>query len=176
MSEQEKQKDNNDNQAGVPADVNNFEKKLTQCEKTRDEYLAGWQRAKADFINYKKEEMERLREMARYGNEDVLRDVIVVLDSFDLAIRAMEKSGDVDNGIYMIRTQLEDVLRKRGAERLEAKIGGQFDPSTTEVVAQVESDEFPGTVLEEIEAGWKLHDKILRPARVKVSKQKQAAP
>lgn len=175
MSEQEKQKDNN-GKAGAPADVNNFEEKLTQCEKTRDEYLAGWQRAKADFINYKKEEMERLREMAQYGNEDVLRDVIVVLDSFDLAVRAMEKLGDVDNGIYMIRTQLEDILRKRGAERLEVKIGEQLDPSTTEAVAQVESDESPGTVLEEIEAGWKLHDKILRPARVKVSKQKQAAP
>lgn len=175
------------NNVPEPSDMN---KKLEDCEKQRDEYLAGWQRAKADFINYRKDEFKRLEEIAKYGTEDLLGDLIGVIDSFDLAIIAMEKSGSaptpkdqlgsesrresggVEKGVYMIRSQLVDLLKKRGVEKISAEIGKQFDPSFAEAIAEAESDKPPGTVLEEIEPGWKLHDKILRPARVKIAKSK----
>ena len=89
-------------------------KKLDECEKQKNEYLAGWQRAKADFINYKKEELKRMEEMARYATEEFIRELIVILDNFDLGLRTLEKAGPVEKGIYMIRSQLEDILRKRG--------------------------------------------------------------
>ena len=146
--------------------------KLSECEKQRDEYLAGWQRARADFSNYKKDESLRFQEFANYANESLIRDLIPVLDSFDLGISALEKVGNVDKGIYMIRTKLEDVLRDYGLQRIKIEIGKPIDLNVAEAILEVETDGEPGIVLEEIEAGYKLKDKVIRPARVKVSKQK----
>ena len=71
----------------------NKDTKLAEAEKQRDEYLAGWQRAKADLINYKKEEFAHLTEVAQYGSVDLIADLITVLDNFDLGLRAPEKPG-----------------------------------------------------------------------------------
>ena len=141
-----------------------------KIKKERDEYLAGWQRAKADFINYKKEEFKRLEEIARYGNEEFIKDLIVILDNFDLGLAALEKAGPVEKGIYMIRAQIEDVLRKRGLEKIILRPGDRFDPTISEAIHEVEFDKPAGTVVEIIEAGYRMYDKILRPARVIISK------
>src|SRR5882724_2424458 len=79
------QEDKKENGAVPPSDA------LAECEKKRDEYLAGWQRAKADFLNYKKDEAMRLQEFMKYGHEEFMRELIGVLDSFDLAISYLEK-------------------------------------------------------------------------------------
>src|SRR3990167_4816183 len=114
-----------------------FESKLAECENQRDEYLAGWQRAKADFINYKKDELMRIQEIARFGTEEMILELIGVLDNFDLAISYMEGKGPaprqglesrpegvgVEKGIYMIRANIKDLLKKRGVEKIEIKIG-----------------------------------------------------
>lgn len=149
-----------------------LEEKLKKCEAERDEYLAGWQRAKADFINYKRDELKRLEEVARYGNEKLIEEMISILDSFDLGITTLEKNGPVDKGIYIIRTQIEDLLKKYGLSRIPIKVGEPFDPAVAEAIAEEESEMPAGTVIEEIEAGYKLYDKVIRPARVKISKSK----
>ncbi len=159
--------DENDKQNGaepVP------QEELEKCRKERDEYLAGWQRAKADFINYKKDEMRRIEELARYQNEDIILDLITVMDNFDLGLSALEKQGPVEKGIYMIRTQIEDLLRQRGLSRIELKPGDPYDPAIAEAVAEGEGEHPPGSVLEIVEVGYKLFDKVIRPARVKVVK------
>lgn len=153
-----------------PSEADGLKEKFTATERQRDEYLAGWQRAKADLINYKREEMAHLEEIARYGNEDLIKDLITVLDNFDLGIRALEKDGPVEKGIYLIRSQIEDILKKRGLEKVSTKPGDPFDPAIAEAVTTIGSDKPPGTVVEEVEPGYRLHDKILRPARVIVSK------
>ncbi len=147
-----------------------MKEKLAAAERQRDEYLSGWQRAKADFVNYKKDEMKHLQEIAQYGNEELMKDLVSVLDNFDLGLRAMEKAGPVEKGVYMIRSQIEDILKRKGLQRVSVKVGDGFDPSIAEAVAMAESDKPPGTILEEIEPGYKLYDKIIRPARVKVAK------
>ncbi|MFH0891101.1 MAG: nucleotide exchange factor GrpE [Candidatus Liptonbacteria bacterium] len=147
---------------------NEFEK----CKAERDEYLAGWQRAKADLINYKKDEFKRLEEAAKYQLEDVVYDLVAVLDNFDLALSAMEKQGQADKGIYLIRTQLEDVLKRRGLNKISVSPGDSFNPAVMEAIAVVESDVPPDKITEVIEIGYKIYEKILRPARVKVSKEK----
>src|ERR1700690_188662 len=96
------------------ADPKVLEEKLAATEKQRDEYLSGWQRAKADFINYRKEEMRHLEEVARYGSEDLIKNLISVTDNFDLGLRALEQAGPVEKGVYLIRSQIEDILKKRG--------------------------------------------------------------
>jgi molecular chaperone GrpE len=149
---------------------NELEVKLAETEKQRDEYLGGWQRTKADFINYKKEEMKHMEDVARYGNENLIKDLISVLDNFDLGLRTMEKAGPVERGIYLIRSQIEDILKKRGLEKVNVKAGDEFDPMIAEAMAEVPSDKPAGTIVEEIEPGYRLHDKILRPARVIIAK------
>ena len=167
-----------------PEEISEIEK----CRKERDEYLAGWQRARADFLNYKKEEMQRLAEIAKYQTEDMVKEFIGVLDNFDLALAALSESkkaptsGEAgagvptpkavgtEKGIYMIRAQMEDALRKRGLTRIPVGPGDKFDPALQEAISEEESDEPPGTVAEEMKAGYKLFDKVIRPARVKISK------
>jgi molecular chaperone GrpE len=170
MADEEKDKKEENQKSGEEKIGETAEEKLSKCEKQRDEYLAGWQRAKADFLNYKKDEIKRLEEVARYGTEDLMEELITVLDNFDLGLTALEKAGPVEKGIYMIRSQIEDILKKRGLSRIPIKIGEQFNPAIAEAIAETESAEPTGTVLEEIEVGYRLHDKIIRPARIKISK------
>ncbi|MDD4931699.1 MAG: nucleotide exchange factor GrpE [Candidatus Colwellbacteria bacterium] len=145
---------------------------MEQLKKERDEYLDGWKRAKADLINYKNEELTRLREISRFAGEDMMRDILVVIDSFDLGISVLgeESEGAAGKGMYMIRTQLEDVLRKKGLERVIVSTGSPFDPSLHEAIASIESNLPSGTVVDEVERGYLLNGKLLRPARVVVAK------
>jgi len=154
--------------------------KLKKLEAERDEYLNGWKRAKADLINYQKDEQKRFEEIVKFSVQDFIKDLVAVLDSFDLALATLEKSAAAEKaengstqltmkGVYMIRAQIEDVMKKRGVERLPDTVGSQFDPALHEAVAQAESDKPEGTVIEEIERGYLLHGKVVRPARVKVA-------
>jgi len=162
-------KSNNAEEAGLEA-TTGLEDELSKCRAERDEYLAGWQRAKADFINYKKEELKRLEDAAKYQIEDVIYEMVSVLDNFDLAISAMEKQGQVEKGVYLIRGQLEDALKRRGLQKITVSPGEEMDPVRMEAVAVAEAEGPPNRVLEVIETGYKLYEKVLRPARVKVSK------
>ena len=162
----------NDQNNAAPSDAAALQEKLAAAEKQRDEYLAGWQRAKADFINYKKEEFAHLQEVARYGSEDLIKDLITVLDNFDLGLRVLEKNGPVEKGVYLIRSQIEDILKKRGLEKIAIKPGDAFDPAVAEAMTEVASESPPGTVVEEIEPGYRLHEKVLRAARVIIAKNK----
>ena len=161
----------NTNPSGTAPDAAAKEE-LAATEKQRDEYLAGWQRAKADFINYRKEEYEHLQDVARYGSEDLMKDLITVLDNFDLGLRSLEKTGPVEKGVYLIRSQIEDILKKRGLQKIELKPGDPFDPNVAEALTEREAAQPPGTIAEEVEPGYKLHDKVLRAARVIISKSK----
>lgn len=134
-----------------------------QCE----EYLNGWKRAKADFINYQKDETKRFEQILRFGNESLLKELLIVLDSFALALAAHP----AEKGFFIVQSQLEDILKKNGLEKLIIAIGQPFDPALHEAVAETASQEFSsGTVVEEVEKGYTLHGKLIRPARVKVAK------
>lgn len=162
------------------ADADTVATELAQCQKERDEYLGAWQRARADFSNYKKDEMLRLQEMARYSASELIQEVLRVLDNFSLAIAAMEKAGSnqnkaggIDKGIYMIRAQIEDMLKRYGVTKVPIAPGDAFNPAVAEAITEVASDIEAGNIVEEVEAGYFLHDKLLRPARVKISKGKE---
>ena len=153
-------------------EVRQMKEELEKLKTERDEYLGGWQRAKADFANYKKDEGQRLDEIVKYSGKEMLNEFIAVMDSFDLALATLEKQGPVEKGIYMIRAQFGDVLKKRGLERITCKTGDKFDPAIYEAIAEVDSELPAGAVVEEIEAGYRLFDKVLRATRVTVSKEK----
>lgn len=143
---------------------------LAKCQKEKDEYLDGWKRAKADLINHKKDEAKRFEIMVKFSQEAMIRDLISVLDSFDLAVLALERDGKAEKGIYLIKSQLEDNLKKYGLEKVIVSVSQPFDANFQEAIAAVESDKPSGTVIEEVERGYLLHGKLIRPARVKVAK------
>lgn len=155
---------------GLQKEEGGAENELIKCKRERDEYLDGWKRAKADLINHKKEETKRFEAISKFSQEILIRDLINVLDSFDLALSTLEKEGKAEKGVYLIRAQTEDILKANGLERIIVSVGQQFDPSLQEAIAAIESDKPSGTVIEEVERGYLLCGKLIRPARVKVAK------
>lgn len=147
-----------------------MEKKLKECQKQRDDYLAGWQRSRADFLNYKKEEAKRVTEILKYVTEDLLLKVLPVLDSFEKAEKEIpedEKSKYLE-GFLQIKSQLKDFLKNQGIEEIKA-VGEKLDPNFHEVAESVKGGE-SGIIIEEVQKGYKLNGKVVRPAKVKVNK------
>ena len=144
---------------------------LKKVKKERDEYLDGWKRAKADLINYKGDELKRLEHVVHFANEDMIRDLITVLDSFELALASMKDDDPSEKGIYLIKIKLEECLKKRGLKKIEVETGDAFDPAYHEAVGVTEDESAKSeTVAEELGAGYILHDKVIRPAKIKVFK------
>ncbi len=143
---------------------------LTKCQKERDEYLDGWKRAKADLLNYKKDEARRFEMTLKFANESMIHELISVLDSFDLALITLEKEDKAEKGMYLIKSQLEDILKQYGLEHLIISTGQKFDPALHEAIAEIESDKPSGTIIEEVERGYMMNGKLIRPARVKMAK------
>jgi molecular chaperone GrpE len=149
---------------------NTTETEQQKLDRERGEYLDGWKRAKADLINYKKDETKRFESVLKFANEQMIRDILVVLDSFDLAVVSLGENTKEEKGVFLIRTQLEDILKRYGLERVMVSVGQEFDPSVHDAIATVEAEHPSGTVVEEVERGYMLHGKLIRAARVKVSK------
>ena len=151
--------------------VKKEESELEKCRQERDEYLNGWKRAKADLINYQKDEAKRFEEIMQYATEAMVRDLIPVLDSFELGIAALEKNGPVDKGVYIIKTQLEEALKKKGLEKIKVSAGDAFDPAKHESIGVVTIEGIEsGKIGEVIESGYALNEKVVRPTRVKLAK------
>jgi len=153
--------------------IEELKKKFGECQKQKDEYLAGWQRARADFLNYKKEEMERIGELLKYATEEFILKILPILDNFDIAEKKLPenlKNEENVKGILQIKTQLQDFLKNQGLEEIKT-VGERFDPNLHEVVGAVEmEDKEPGMIVEEIQKGYKLYGKVIRPAKIKINK------
>ncbi len=139
-------------------------------KRERDEYLNGWKRAKADLINYQRDESKRFQEASASAGLEVVQDIIPVLDNFYFALEQMKREGKSEQGLAMVNAQFEDVLAKKGLEIILAPPGTPFDPNVHEAVEEVESTHPPGAVAEEVERGYKLNGRIIKPARVKMAK------
>jgi molecular chaperone GrpE len=139
-----------------------LKKKLKECQKEKEEYLTQAQRARADLINFRRRQEEVLPELIRGGQENFIRELLPVLDSLRL--------GAKDNqGVNQIKEQLEAILAKYGLKEIKA-IGQKFNPDFHEAVEQVKSKKEEGIVVEEVQRGYLLNNKVLRPTKVKVSK------
>ncbi len=162
------------NGAGIPVpqpgdELARLKAELSACAKEREEYLAGWKRAKADFVNYQKEELTRAEELVKFSNAELLRQLLEIADSFDLAVKGL--APDAGREARIIQAQFESFLTRHGMEPIAA-FGEQFNPAFHEAVAEVESEKPGGVVVEEMARGWKLHGRVIRPSRVKISKPK----
>lgn len=136
---------------------------LEELQKKSEEYLNNWKRSAADFINYKKDEMARAGLLINYAKEDMFLHMLPIIDSMYLAATAFGK-----DGFMPIQKQIEEFLKKEGIEEIVV-VDQKFDPQTMEIMEETEGAE-PGMVTEEMQKGYKMGEKVLRPAKVRVSK------
>ena len=150
-----------------------LQEKLKECEKMRAEYLVGWQRARADFLNYKKEETKKMDEFLKYANLGIILKILSILDNFYLAEKKMPESFKEDEnikGLFQIKNQILDFLKNQGVEEIKS-LGQKFDPNLHEAVEIIKGgDKETDKIIKEIQKGYKLYDKVIRPAKVRVVK------
>lgn len=155
------------------SDSERFRKELKDCQRKKQEYLAGWQRARADLINYKKEEKERLQGFLRFCSETLILEVLPILDNFDLAKKNMPKELEdtaVARGLLNIEKQIKEFLKNQELEEIEV-LGKKFNPNIAEVVGETKGkDTDTGIIVEVVRKGYRLYNKIIRPAKVKIGK------
>ena len=146
-----------------------------------DDYWQRLLRSMADLENFKKRAAREKQDAIKYANETLMTNLATVLDNFDMAMTAADStSADamqaMKTGVAMIHQQLKNALLDAGLEEVDAA-GRLFDPNLHEAVAQKETSEAPeGQVVQQIRKGYKLRDRLLRPATVVIAKSPEAAP
>lgn len=127
-------------------------------------------RLQADFINYKNRVERDKKNIYAYAAEEIISQILPVLDNFERALGSMEKDNSYYQGVKMIYDQLIDVLKNNGLKEIECE-GEQFDPNLHHAVFMEEAEgKEEGTVLEVLQKGYVLNDKVIRPSMVKVAK------
>lgn len=165
-----------DDSIGVSGKIKKIQKRLRECEQERQEYLNGWQRARADIVNREKELLLERDQAVSRAVTDAFIEVFPILDSFDMAFSNKEAWEKVDKdwrmGVEQIYTQAIQVLKQAGISVI--KVDGVFDPRIHEQVQirEVDNKKDDGRILSEIQKGYRKGDHILRPAKVVIGKFK----
>lgn len=144
--------------------------KLVECEKKKEEYLNGWKRSKADFENYKKDELKRVSSLIEYSQRVLLLELLNIVDDFEVAENQIpeEEKNEYIKGLLQIKSRLDEFLSKFGVEVISA-VGKDFDPNFHEAVEMVDGEK-SGVVVEEVSKGYIKSGKLIRPTKVKVIK------
>ena len=140
-------------------------------ENKQEDYKELAQRIQADFQNYKRRADKEKNAFVKFANKELIKKILPVFEHLALALENKQNVEEFVKGVEMIYTQLFEVLREQGLEPVMA-VGQMFDPNKHEALLQVESDEPAGSVVEELQKGYKLGDAVLRHTKVKVSKGK----
>lgn len=159
--------------AEIPAEPAT-EAELRKLRSERDNLLDRLARLQAEFDNFRKRGAKENADYRDYAVADAARGLLPVVDSFELALKNAEvKPEDLRKGMELIRKQLEDALLKMNVQRVPAQ-GKPFDPRVHEAIEMVESSEVPDHhVLEELQPGYKIKERLLRPAMVRVATSKK---
>jgi molecular chaperone GrpE len=155
------------------ADIDRLKAELEETRAKADEYLAGLQRERAEFNNYRRRTAEEREQMLGLAGEDLIRKVLSIADDFDLAIdnRPVEMAGNSwVEGVTAIDRKLRNLLDSEGVSPIEAAAGQPFDPRQHEAIANVPGTGRPeGEIVDVVRRGYRLRDRILRPALVAVA-------
>ncbi len=149
-------------------DIESLRQALAEEQSKAEANLAGWQRAQADFMNFKRRSEQDRAEYARFANANLVLEILPVLDDMERALEHVPaKLASIVwvDGINLIYRKFKAILESQGLTEIEA-LGKPFDPSQHEAVRQAKGEE--GIVIEEIRKGYQLHDKVIRPTMVVV--------
>jgi molecular chaperone GrpE len=152
--------------------IKNLREKLKKALAEKQEYLTGWQKDKADFINSRKRDAESQKEFIKYTNESLISELLPVLDSFNMAMGNKEVWEKVDKnwrtGVEYIANQLKKVLENNGLTEVDP-IGQKFDPMRDEAIEDGKESDIITTV---VQKGYSLNGKIVKAPKVKVGQKK----
>ena len=153
------------------AKLEEMQQQLEEARAQGDEHLRAWQRAAADFSNYRRRTDEERETLARFANAALISRLLAVLDDFDRALEHVPQDaheGWVD-GVRLVERKLRSVLESEGLTPIET-VGQPFDPNVHEAVVHEETADHPDNqVIGELQRGYRLHDRVLRPALVRVA-------
>lgn len=169
---QEEPSANEQQRAAEPASSEETNTELETLRAELEEQQQKLLRAQADFDNFRRRTLKEKEELGKYASAKLITELLPVIDNFERALASGEQGADVTSyakGVEMIFRQLEGVLKTEGLTAMEA-VGEHFNPEFHQAIMQVESEEHEeGVVVEEVQKGYILKDKVLRPAMVKVS-------
>lgn len=161
-----------------PEEIERLKDELGEARAEADEYLDGWRRAQAEFSNYKKRQRAEQSKIRELANANLLRKLLPVLDDFERALATMPEGIahlSWSQGLLMIERKLEAILETEGVEPIDTE-GEAFDPNYHEAVTHEEMPGYQdGQIIGEVQKGYVLGDRVLRPALVRVAKA-PAAP
>src|SRR5262245_9485585 len=171
------ERDDGTREAAIAAPENNEERiraleaALEAAREDAKQSQDRWVRERADLENLKRRATREKADLAKFASEGVLRDLLPVIDNLERAVAHAEPDGDpLLSGVKLVLKSLQEVLERHGVKRVAAR-GALFDPAEHEAVAQIESAVHePNAVVDEHQAGYRLHDRLLRPAMVTVAK------
>jgi molecular chaperone GrpE len=146
-----------------------LEERVALLEKERDEYLADLQRVAADFENYRKRVARDQENLVARAHERLVKELLPVLDDLERALEAAaeHEEAKLEEGVRLVHRELEEALAKEGLVEIETN--GKFDPHKHEALLTQPSDEDEGAIIEVLQKGYRLGDRVLRPARVVIS-------
>lgn len=161
----------NEEQTSSLEQESNHTAEIERLQAIADENQQRVLRTQADFDNYRKRTQKEKEEFAKYASTKLITELLPVMDNFERAFSTgvEDLNESFSKGMNMVFRQLEGVLQAEGLVPMES-VGQPFNPEFHQAIMQVESEDYPeGTVVEEIQKGYLLKDKVLRPAMVKVS-------
>jgi molecular chaperone GrpE len=148
-----------------------LQERLEQLEAERDEYLADLQRLAADFDNYRKRAVRDQESLVARAHERLVKELLPVLDDLERALEAAaeHEEAKLEEGVRLVHRELRNALAKEGLVEIETN--GRFDPHVHEALLTQASEEDDGAILQVIQKGYRLGDRVLRPARVVISQE-----
>jgi molecular chaperone GrpE len=148
--------------------VTALEERAALLEKERDEHLDDLKRVAAEFENYRKRVARDQASLAARAHERLVKELLPVLDDLERALEACDSErGRVEEGVRLVQRELQEALGKEGLVEIETN--GNFDPHVHEALLSQPSEQDDGAILEVLQKGYRLGDRVLRPARVVVA-------
>jgi len=150
--------------------INSLEEEVSYLEEEKDNYYNKLQRLQADFVNYRNRTKREKESIALEAKIEIVNEILPVIDNFERALSAEGEENDLRTGVEMIYKQLLSNLKSQGLEKIST-VGEEFDHKYHEAIMQVEEcEEESGTIVEEMQRGYVIEGKVIRPAMVKVAK------
>jgi molecular chaperone GrpE len=155
--------------AELEQQVSSLEERAALLEKERDERTDDLKRVAAEFDNYRKRVARDQQSLAARAHERLVKELLPVLDNLERALHAAEEHEEakLEEGVRLVHRELQEALAKEGLAEIETN--GHFDPHVHEALLSQPSDQDDGAILEVLQKGYRLGDRVLRPARVVVS-------
>ena len=156
-------------EAPTPTNDAELEERLAEVERERDEYLNDLKRVAADFENYRKRVLRDQESLVARAHERLVKELLPVLDDLERALEAaaQHEEAKLEEGVRLVHRELVEALAREGL--VEVETDGQFDPHVHEALVSQPSEQEDGSVIEVLQKGYRLGDRVLRPARVVVS-------